>query len=79
MRAEEWYDLAADPGEHVSAPPPGPAADGIRARAIARWRASRASGAPLVSKAVCLDAAQKERLRALGYVQSGADGSCPKE
>jgi arylsulfatase A-like enzyme len=77
--AEEWYDLAADPGEHASKPPSDDATDAIRARAIARWKAARASGLPSASKAVCLSAEQKERLRALGYLQTGADAACPPE
>jgi len=65
-RAEEWYDLATDPGERASAPPRAEAADALRARAIARWKESRGrgTGAP----AVTLTPEQRERLRALGYV-----------
>jgi arylsulfatase A-like enzyme len=78
VRGEEWYDLAADPSEKASARPPAAAADAIRARALARWKAGRGSSAP-ASKAVCLTAEQKERLRALGYVHSSGDTACPAE
>jgi arylsulfatase A-like enzyme len=66
VRAEEWYDLATDPGERSSAPPRAQAADALRARAIARWKEARGrgTGAP----AVTLTPEQRERLRALGYV-----------
>ena len=77
--SEEWYDLAADPREKKSAPPPAAAADAIRARAVARWKAGRASGTSAASKAVCLSAEQKERLRALGYVDPRGDAPCPPE
>ena len=80
VRSEEWYDLAADPRESRSVPPPPAAADAIRARAVARWKAGRSSqGAPSTSTAVCLSAEQKERLRALGYVDPRGDAACPPE
>ena len=54
------------------------AADAIRARALARWKAGRGPSAP-AARAVCLTAEQKERLRALGYVHSSGDAACPAE
>jgi arylsulfatase A-like enzyme len=65
-RAEEWYDLATDPGETSNVPPRAEAADALRARALARWKEARGrgTGAP----AVTLTPEQRERLRALGYV-----------
>jgi arylsulfatase A-like enzyme len=66
LTREEWYDLAADPGETRSNPAAAAGAlDGLRQRALARWRTDRegASG-----PAVALTPEQKERLRALGYV-----------
>ena len=77
VRAEEWYDLARDPAEKASALPPGGAVDAIRARALARWKAGR--GQSSFSRPVCLSAEQKERLRALGYVDPGGDVACPAE
>jgi arylsulfatase A-like enzyme len=78
VRNEEWYDLAADPLEKRSAPPAAAAADAIRARAVARWKAGRAAGAS-AAKPVCLSDEQKERLRALGYVDPGGDTACPAD
>jgi arylsulfatase A-like enzyme len=63
---EEWYDLAADPRERRSAPPAARVADDVRERALARWRAARASGKG--APAVRLTPEQREKLRALGYV-----------
>jgi arylsulfatase A-like enzyme len=77
VRREEWYDLAADPRESKSAPPASAAAEAIRARALARWKAGRGAGA--ASRAVCLSAEQKEKLRALGYVDPGGDATCPAD
>jgi arylsulfatase A-like enzyme len=63
---EEWYDLAADPGETRSSPGAAAGAiDALRQRALARWRADRAGAA---GPPVALTPEQKERLRALGYV-----------
>jgi arylsulfatase A-like enzyme len=67
LRREEWYDLAADPRELRSVPPPSSVADPIRARALARWRADRA-GRPAAPE-VQLTPEQRERLKALGYVE----------
>jgi arylsulfatase A-like enzyme len=66
IEAEEWYDLAEDPGETASRPPPDPVAEAIRKRALQRWRAGHEGGpgAPPVS----LTPEQRERLRALGYI-----------
>ena len=50
VRGEEWYDLAADPRETKSAPPAAAAADAIRARALARWKAGRGRGAVFASR-----------------------------
>ncbi|HET8645331.1 MAG TPA: hypothetical protein VFO85_07570, partial [Vicinamibacteria bacterium] len=61
---EEWYDLASDPGE-AARRPGGAEVDAVRRRALARWRAARASG---TGPAVRLTEEQRERLRALGYV-----------
>jgi arylsulfatase A-like enzyme len=77
VRGEEWYDLAADPMEKASAPPAAAAADAIRARALARFKAGR--GQASAARPVCLTAEQKERLRALGYVHSSGDAACPAE
>jgi len=79
VRAEEWFDLAGDPSEKRSAMPAATAADAIRARAIARWKAGRSAGTAAGSKPVCLSAEQKERLRALGYVHSSGDAPCGAE
>jgi len=62
---EEWYDLAADPGERREVARP-PDADALRDQALARWRETRAgSGA---APQVNLTPEQVERLRALGYL-----------
>jgi arylsulfatase A-like enzyme len=71
---EEWYDLAADPGETRSVPPAPAAADAIRSRALDRWRAGRRTDAP--ARPVCLSPEQTERLRALGYIGGLADATC---
>jgi arylsulfatase A-like enzyme len=63
---EEWYDLAADPGEKRSAPPRPERRDALRDATIRRWREARAGGA--TAPAVALTPEQRERLRALGYV-----------
>jgi arylsulfatase A-like enzyme len=63
---EEWYDLAADPGETTSKTLHDNVADAIRSRAIQRWRDARSGGGP--GPAVQLTPEQRERLRALGYV-----------
>jgi arylsulfatase A-like enzyme len=65
MRRCEFYDLAADPSETREAAPPLAVADALRARALARWREGR-RGAP--GPSVELTPEQRERLRALGYV-----------
>jgi arylsulfatase A-like enzyme len=71
--AEEWYDLAQDPGEHKSAPPAATAADSIRRRAVERWKQGRgARTAPCVA----LTVEQAEKLRALGYVEGSANATC---
>ncbi len=62
---EEWYDLAADPGELRSARPAPALADAIRARAIDRWRNDRSGSA---APEVHLTEEQRERLRTLGYI-----------
>jgi choline-sulfatase len=63
---EEWYDLAADPGESRRSTPPPATADAMRRLALDRWKAARrlGAGAPVVK----LSPDQRERLRALGYV-----------
>jgi arylsulfatase A-like enzyme len=66
LQREEWYDLAADPGERRNAPPPASVADAIRRRALDRWRADRGAGAG--APAIQLTPEQRERLSALGYV-----------
>jgi arylsulfatase A-like enzyme len=66
LRKEEWYDLAADPAEQRSAPPPASISEAIRKRALERWREDRARGGP--GTPVSLTPEQRERLRALGYV-----------
>jgi choline-sulfatase len=71
---EEWYDLAADPGETRSVPPAASVADAIRGRALDRFRAGRRTDAPV--RPVCLTPEQTERLRALGYVGGLADATC---
>jgi arylsulfatase A-like enzyme len=63
---EEWYDLASDPQERRSAAVAPRVAEGIRERALARWRAARSRGAG--APAVQLTPEQRDRLRALGYV-----------
>jgi len=65
-RGEEWYDLAADPGETKSKTLHNNVAEEIRARAIQRWRDARGRGGP--APAVQLTPEQRDRLRALGYV-----------
>jgi arylsulfatase A-like enzyme len=69
---EEWYDLATDPGEHRSAPPPASIAESVRTRALER---SRQDGTQPAGPSVCLDPEQRERLRALGYVDGGGGGA----
>jgi arylsulfatase A-like enzyme len=66
VRREEWYDLAVDPGESRSTPPPPAVADPARRLALERWKAARGLGAG--APAVVLSPEQRERLRALGYV-----------
>jgi arylsulfatase A-like enzyme len=66
QRRCEWYDLASDPGETKDAAVPLAFADGVRARALERWREARGKGGP--APAVQLTPEQRERLRALGYV-----------
>jgi arylsulfatase A-like enzyme len=66
VRKEEWYDLAVDPGESRSTPPPPAVADPARRLALERWKAARGLGAG--APAVILSPEQRERLRALGYV-----------
>ncbi|PYQ16303.1 MAG: hypothetical protein DMF80_05585 [Acidobacteria bacterium] len=66
VRAEEWYDLAADAAEKRSAPPPPSIADPIRRRAVERWTAARRRGAG--APGVILSPEQRDRLRALGYL-----------
>jgi arylsulfatase A-like enzyme len=65
VSAEEWYDLAADPGESRSRPPGAAQAGTLRQRALQRWRTARAGAA---GPHVELTPEQRERLRALGYV-----------
>jgi arylsulfatase A-like enzyme len=67
VRKEEWYYLAADPGETKDAPPGAANAAALRNKALARFKdgSSRGRGAPTVE----LTAEQRERLRALGYVR----------
>lgn len=65
VAGEEWYDLAADPGESKSRPPAFAQAETLRQRALQRWRTARAGGA---GPHVELTPEQRERLRALGYV-----------
>jgi arylsulfatase A-like enzyme len=66
VRKEEWYDLAVDPGESRSTPPPPAVADPARRLALERWKVARGLGAG--APAVMLSPEQRERLRALGYV-----------
>ena len=66
VRGEEWYDLAADPGESRTASPPPSVAEPMRRQAMERWKAARRRGAG--APAVNLSPEQRERLRALGYV-----------
>jgi arylsulfatase A-like enzyme len=63
---EEWFDLAADPTETRQMPPAPDATRAARDRALERWRRGRAGD--LDAPAVELTEAQRERLRALGYV-----------
>jgi arylsulfatase A-like enzyme len=70
---EEWFDLRADPGERTPQAPREDVAGPIRARALERFRTSRAGAAKPAT--VCLDTEQQERLKALGYVSGG--GTCP--
>ena len=65
--AEEWYDLATDPQEKRSVPPPESAAAAVRARLLKRWQEARQQGQG--GRPVDLSPAQLEQLRALGYVQ----------
>jgi arylsulfatase A-like enzyme len=65
-RAEEWFDLARDPGEKQNAPPAASVADPLRRRLIETWQETRVRGA---APEVALDAQQREQLRALGYVE----------
>jgi len=67
QRHEEWYDLASDPRETDSKPPPEAAASGIRDRLFKQWRNARHQGGG--GQPVDLSPAQIEQLRALGYIQ----------
>jgi arylsulfatase A-like enzyme len=66
VRAEEWYDLGADPGERHRTTPPPAVADPARRLALQRWKSARGSGEG--APAVLLSPEQRERLRSLGYV-----------
>jgi len=63
---EEWYELGADPGETRNAPPTPEVAAAVRNRALHRWRGARTAG--IGAPGVKLSPEQRERLRALGYV-----------
>jgi arylsulfatase A-like enzyme len=63
---EEWYDLAADPGERRASPPRPDRAEELRRRALARFAEDRGRGGE--APAVRLTPEQRERLRALGYI-----------
>jgi arylsulfatase A-like enzyme len=64
-RSSEWFDLAVDPREIASRPPPETLRQKVRSRVrdIALQSRTAAAGKP-----VELSAEQKEKLRALGYV-----------
>jgi arylsulfatase A-like enzyme len=64
---EEWYDLAADPREQQSTAPLAAVAEAIRSRALDRWRGDRGRGG--AAPEVRLTPEQRERLKALGYVE----------
>ncbi len=64
---EEWYDLASDPRELQSSAPPAVVAEAIRARALDRWRGDRGRGG--AAPEVRPTPEQRERLKALGYVE----------
>ena len=66
VRQAEWYDLAADARETRSAPPREAVAEALSRRAVARWREARGRGAGAPD--VNLTPEQKERLKALGYL-----------
>ncbi|MCU0242283.1 MAG: sulfatase, partial [Vicinamibacteria bacterium] len=70
---EEWFDLAADPGEQRNAPPRAERALEIRQRALGRFRADRQGAA--AAPTICLTAEQIEQMRALGYVHGASQ--CP--
>ena len=63
---EEWFDLAADPRETRTAPPPEAAAAALRSRLLKRWQDARRQGEGAMP--VDLSPEQLEQLRALGYV-----------
>lgn len=64
---EEWFDLAQDPRELRSTPPPKAAADVLRARLVKRWQDAVRQGQGAVP--VDLSSEQIEQLRALGYIR----------
>jgi arylsulfatase A-like enzyme len=63
---EEWYDLSGDPGERRDAAPRADRAEELRRRALARFAEDRGRGGE--APAVHLTPEQRERLRALGYI-----------
>jgi arylsulfatase A-like enzyme len=63
---EEWYDLAADPAERRDQPPRSDRAESLRRQALARFAEDRGRGGE--APAVHLTPEQRERLRALGYI-----------
>ena len=63
---EEWFDLAGDPRETRTVPPPETAAAAMRSRLLKRWQDARRQGEGALP--VDLSPEQLEQLRALGYV-----------
>lgn len=64
---EEWFDLAKDPLEARSVPPPKAAADALRARLLKRFQDAVRQGHGAIP--VDLSPEQVEQLRALGYIK----------
>jgi arylsulfatase len=64
--APQWFDLSADPGERH--PRREPASDADRAL-LATLERLRAEGGAKATERTPLDAAERERLKALGYVE----------
>jgi arylsulfatase A-like enzyme len=65
--AFEYYNVKSDPDELAPLDPNAPDAQRLRGR-LSAWERTRTTGAP-VAPVVPIDASERQRLRALGYLQ----------